>query len=108
LQLPYSGHIVPAEPPFCPHPVVAPQWVVSMVGSTHVPPQSTIGGVQVATHAPFEHDAPVAQACPAEPTLETPQPGVAPQFVDEELGSMQPDPHSIMPDVHRQVPSKHA
>jgi hypothetical protein len=100
------GQAVPAEPPLIPQPVVAPQWFMSAPGSTHVPLQSIIGGGQAVTHAPFEHDEPVGHACPAEPTPPTPQPGEAPQYADEPLGSTQLPPQRTMLPVHAQLPPK--
>jgi hypothetical protein len=106
LHVPSTAHCAPAEPPFVPQPLVAPQWVVSVLGSTHVPLQPTIGATHGATHDPFVQVEPVAQACPAEPVPSRPQPGVAPQFVAEALGSMQLEPHRINPPVQAQLPSK--
>jgi hypothetical protein len=72
----------------------------------HVPLQSTIGGVHGVTHEPLMHVAPAEQAIPAEPWPRRPQPGVAPQFVLEALGSMQVVPHRINEPWQAQAPSK--
>jgi hypothetical protein len=47
----------------------APQLLVSVVVSTQVPPQLTVGALQGETHTPMAQSSPVAHAIPQAPQL---------------------------------------
>jgi hypothetical protein len=77
----------PALPPLTPHPVVAPQWPLLVLGSTHVPLQFTWLPPHEFAHVPLLQTSPLAHAVPADPNPPTPQPGVAPQCTRSLVGS---------------------
>jgi hypothetical protein len=81
------AHALPALPPERPHPAVAPQWIGSVVGSTHVPLQFTCEPGHDTEQLPALHTCPLAQPVPAAPTPETPHPAVAPQWIGSVVGS---------------------
>ena len=80
------AHALPALPPETPQPDVAPQWMGSVVGSTHAPLQFTCEPGHDTEHAPALHTWPLAHDEPALPP-ETPHPAVAPQWMGSVVGS---------------------
>ena len=71
-------HDVPAVPPATPHPVVAPQKVRLVLGSTQLPLHSISPGGHETAQRPAAHTWPAAHAVPGAPPS-APQPAVAPQ-----------------------------
>jgi hypothetical protein len=84
---PLAQLVPPLPTPPTPHPVVAPQWIGSVVGSTHAPPQFTCDPGHDTEHVPALHTSPLAQLDPPLPTPPTPQPVVAPQWIGSVVGS---------------------
>ena len=72
------AQVVPALPPVTPHPVVAPQWVGSVLGVTQAPLQFTSVPGQETEHVPELQTWPLTHVLPALPPV-TPHPVVAPQ-----------------------------
>jgi hypothetical protein len=77
----------PLPTPPTPHPADAPQWIGSVVGSTHTPLQFTCEPGHDTEHAPALHTCPLAQLEPPLPTPPTPHPAVAPQWIGSVVGS---------------------
>jgi hypothetical protein len=88
LQMLPAPHALPALPPGAPHPGVAPQKLLFVVGSTHVPPQLMRPTWQLGLHVPALQMVPDEQGLPADPPASAaPQPAVAPQYALLVLGS---------------------
>jgi hypothetical protein len=107
LQTLPLAQLVPALPtPETPQPVVAPQCVRSVFGSTQTPPQLTCEPGHETEHEPLLHTLPLAQTAPALP-LPLPQPAVAPQWVRSVAGSTQTPPQLTCEPGHEteQVPA---
>jgi hypothetical protein len=84
------AQLLPALPaPPTPQPAVAPQWIGSVVGSTHTPLQFTCEPGHDTEQVPALHTWPLAQLLPALPAPPTPQPAVAPQWIGSVIGSTQ-------------------
>jgi len=92
-------HAAPLLPPAAPHPVVAPQLVRLVRGSTHVPPQLICRPGQETPQLPFAQTLPAAHEEPALPPP-TPHAPVAPQFERLVNGSMQTPPQLICKPGH--------
>jgi hypothetical protein len=101
LQTLPLGQLVPALPaPPMPQPVVAPQWVRSLVGSTHTPPQLTCEPGHETEQEPELQTLPLAQVAPAVPAPPMPQPAVAPQWLRSVVGSTQTPPQFTCDPAH--------
>jgi hypothetical protein len=94
---PSARQLVPALPvPPTPQPVVAPQYWLLLVGSTHVPLQLiSLPGHVTAQPLGVQTSALLVQFWPALPWPFTPQPAVAPQYWLFAVGSMQLPPQLI-------------
>jgi hypothetical protein len=62
-----AAQFVPALPPLLPHPCVAPQNVLFVVGSTHLPAQITWLPGHDRAHLPLLHASPVGHTVPQAP-----------------------------------------
>ena len=83
-----AEQLAPALPPASPpQPLVAPQYWLLVVGSTHPPPQSTRPEAHVVPHTPALHTVPPPHTAPLLPPL-APHPEVAPQCAGLLFGSM--------------------
>jgi hypothetical protein len=89
LQTCPVAHAVPAAPPLTPHPVVAPQWVRSLAGSTHLPAQFTCPPGHDTEHVPPLQTSPTAHVIPA---FAPRQSALAPQNFRSVTGSTQVPP----------------
>jgi hypothetical protein len=86
-------HAVPALAPE--QSPLAPQWVASVRGFTHVPPHTRRPAWQGRAHAPFVHTWPTVHAVPALAPVQSP---LAPQWVGLVRGSTQAPLQARRPD----------
>ena len=94
--LPVAWQLVPALPASpAPHPAVAPQYWLLLLGSMHWPPQLISVPAHESAQERFVHTWPGAHAFPALPASPAPQPAVAPQNGLLVVGSMHVPPQLI-------------
>jgi hypothetical protein len=96
-----AEHDVPGDPASpTPHPAVAPQYWLLLVGSMQSPWHATSPGGHEIEHTPPAHVCPAAHCLPAEPLPPAPHAPVAPQNWLSVAGSMHLLPHSTCPGWH--------